>query len=622
MLVTLAVVVSVVIPAPALAQPPTLNGNVELDLTGSDILIINDLTNDVGMPTTNITTPGVTGWNIKDLRLFYHAGTDTMYVGINVVSILGDADGDGDPSVTSAYLGYPSPPGLGGTDVPNLGGSERAAVYFDLDQDGTWDVIAGISGVADYSGFSVNNVTYPFSAGYSFGTPLLGNTGNISANPDAAHPDLEFTITNWSALDAYPGFTVGAHLGSEDDAGIGEDYLGPASFGPMIDVEKLVSKDNVNFFDADNATSALDVTAGNSVYFKYIVTNTGNATLTNITLSDDTHDVSGITLTDPLAPLASFNGTIGPITALPGLQTDVATATGDWSGFTIQDTDPANYLGGAPLIDVEKLVSKDNVNFFDADNATSALEVKTGDSVYFKYIVTNTGNATLTNITLSDDTHDVSGITLTDPLAPLASFNGTIGPITALPGLQTDVATATGDADGSTVQDTDPANYVGGGLLIDVEKLVSKDNVNFFDADNPASALDVTAGNSVYFKYIVTNTGNATLTNITLSDDTHDVSGITLTDPLAPLASFNGTIGPITALPGLQTDVATATGDWDGYTVQDTDPANYFGSSPTVVGWETYPVNKLRVLLPWIGLLGIMMIGASLLVLRHRRVQS
>jgi hypothetical protein len=40
------------------------------------------------------------------------------------------------------------------------------------------------------------------------------------------------------------------------------------------------------------------------------------------------------------------------------------------------------------------------------------------------------------------------------------------------------------------------------------------------------------------------------------------------------------------------------------------------------VGWETYPINKVRVLLPWLGLLGIIMIGASLLVLRHRRVQS
>ena len=41
------------------------------------------------------------------------------------------------------------------------------------------------------------------------------------------------------------------------------------------------------------------------------------------------------------------------------------------------------------------------------------------------------------------------------------------------------------------------------------------------------------------------------------------------------------------------------------------------------VGWETYPISKVRVLLPWIALLAAIMAGASLLVLRRRRrVQS
>jgi hypothetical protein len=40
------------------------------------------------------------------------------------------------------------------------------------------------------------------------------------------------------------------------------------------------------------------------------------------------------------------------------------------------------------------------------------------------------------------------------------------------------------------------------------------------------------------------------------------------------------------------------------------------------VGWETYPISKVRVLLPWIALFAAIMVGASLLVLRRRRVQS
>ena len=40
------------------------------------------------------------------------------------------------------------------------------------------------------------------------------------------------------------------------------------------------------------------------------------------------------------------------------------------------------------------------------------------------------------------------------------------------------------------------------------------------------------------------------------------------------------------------------------------------------VGWETYPIDRVRVLLPWIALLAAIMVGASLLVLRHRRAQN
>jgi len=40
------------------------------------------------------------------------------------------------------------------------------------------------------------------------------------------------------------------------------------------------------------------------------------------------------------------------------------------------------------------------------------------------------------------------------------------------------------------------------------------------------------------------------------------------------------------------------------------------------VGWETYPISKARVLLPWIALGAAIMAGATLLVLRRRRAQT
>jgi hypothetical protein len=183
---------------------------------------ITDPSGDVGLP-NNAPQGTSSGWDITGLELTYDEATDTMRVRINVGAILGDADGDGNPGVASPWLAA-----NGGFDIPSLGSSETAAVFFDLDEDGDYDVIAGISGSTDYYGFSVNEFSGSFCPPYNFGTPLPGNTGSISPNPNATNPDLEFTIVNWSTLpdhDGSPGFCVGAFLGSQQDDGIGEDFV-------------------------------------------------------------------------------------------------------------------------------------------------------------------------------------------------------------------------------------------------------------------------------------------------------------------------------------------------------------------------------------------------------------
>jgi len=290
-------------PMPVLAQPPVFTGNVETDFTGAGVLIIPDPIGDVGLP-INAPLGTISGWDIKDLRLYYYAAGDTMYVGINVganaSTILGDADGNGDPGGTSAWLAT-----NGGTDLADLGSSETAAVFFDLDSDGTYDVIAGISGSVDYSGFSVNIFAGSFFPPYNFGTSLPGNTGSKSSNPNASEPDLEFTITNWSTLPQQDGdsvFCVGAFLGSLEDDGIGEDFLYYCE-EPCIDIEKTV--------DCNNDTVFLDEdwgTAGDTGHWKVVVTNCGNCNLTNIMVTDDNgHDFGPAFNLSVGAPPVEFN---------------------------------------------------------------------------------------------------------------------------------------------------------------------------------------------------------------------------------------------------------------------------------------------------------------------------
>jgi len=61
-------------------------------------------------------------------------------------------------------------------------------------------------------------------------------------------------------------------------------------------------------------------------------------------------------------------------------------------------------------------------------------------------------------------------------------------------------------------------------------------------------------------------------------------------------------------------------GDGDSVPGQITDDGG--PGNPGAVGWDTYPISKVRVLLPWITLIAAIMAGASLLVLRRRRTQT
>jgi hypothetical protein len=486
LLVALAVAVPVVMSVPVVAAPPTFTGNVENDFTAPGVLIIPDGLGDVGLPAT-APEGTVTGWDMKDLRLFYDAGTDTMYVGINTFGILGDADGDGNPGATSPWAA-----GLGASDLPSLNMTETAAVYFDLNQDGIWDVIGGISGVTDYSGFSVNDFAGSFFPPYNFGNALAGNTGAKSPNPDASHPDLEFAITNWSTIpghDASVGFKVGAFLGSLQDDGIGEDYL-EASFNPGINiVKKTNGTDN-------NSPPGPSIAVNATVTWTYTVTNPDSENLTDIVVTDDNGTpanpaddwhpayVSGDTNGDSILQTtetwlyqAAGNAKAGPYG-------NNATVTGYFAGLPVTDIDPDHYSGSGPSIDVEKYVKDKNATWQDADSAPGPSIPATQTLVIFKFTIHNTGNVALTGVGLTDT--DMATFYTNEACTNPASFPTTLavdetktyyGKLAWAEGQHDDEGTADGTPPvGSDVSDKDKAYYTGtsaevGGTALPVNKL-------------------------------------------------------------------------------------------------------------------------------------------------------
>ena len=273
MVLVLVLGMALTLATPVGAATPPFTGDVPTDFTGPGILTIPDPggVGDVGLP---FTAPGgtVSGWDMADLRLTYDEVTDTLYVGINTYGIAGDADGDGDPGGTSAWLAA-----QGGTDNPDLGGTETIAVYFDLDKDGEYDVIAGVPGTANITGvlFTCANFTYLepghiFTPPYNFGNPLPGHVGSYHANPSAAASDFEFTILNFSTLPGQnallAGFIVGVFMGSQADAGIGED-----SFNYEQNPHTITTI----------VSSAPMVVSGGSVTLTVTEYNSGNVSLTS-----------------------------------------------------------------------------------------------------------------------------------------------------------------------------------------------------------------------------------------------------------------------------------------------------------------------------------------------------
>ncbi|WP_369799647.1 hypothetical protein [Methanosarcina sp. MTP4] len=373
------------------------------------------------------------------------------------------------------------------------------------------------------------------------------------------------------------------------------NYLGEEAAAPEIDIEK-----STNGEDAD-APPGPTITAGDTVTWEYVVNNTGNVPLINVTVTDDQGVTpvyqSGDDGDNILQPgeIWIYNATG---TAISGPYANNGTVNADYDGITVTDTDPSNYLGeeaAAPEIDIEK-----STNGEDAD-APPGPTITAGDTVTWEYVVNNTGNVPLINVTVTDDQGVTpvyqSGDDGDNILQPgeIWIYNATG---TAISGPYANNGTVNADYDGITVTDTDPSNYLGEEAAapeIDIEK-----STNGEDADAPPG-LSYVVGAPIEWTYVVTNTGDVTLTNIVVTDD----QGVTVscpTDTLDPGESITCTATG-TAMVGQYANNGTATGYYDGMTATDTDPSHYFGIDAPGVGtpgyWknhpEAWPVDEIEI---------------------------
>lgn len=118
----------------------------------------------------------------------------------------------------------------------------------------------------------------------------------------------------------------------------GEDCQPETAGVPAIDIEK-----STNGHDADLPPGPT-LTVGDNVQWSYVVTNTGSAPLTDVTVSDD----QAVTVTCPKTTLAvgEFITCSGNGTASLGQYANLGTVTATGPGAVqVQDVDPSHYFG-------------------------------------------------------------------------------------------------------------------------------------------------------------------------------------------------------------------------------------------------------------------------------------
>ena len=433
----------------------------------------------------------------------------------------------------------------------------------------------------------------------------VGNNNGILEVGEVWVYTAQYTVTQTDIDNgSYTNTASGTGNADTDGDGVGDtpvtdDDSATASTAAMASLELLKEG---TFVDGNGDGFAQ---AGETVTYTFTVTNTGNVTLTNVTISDPLVSVVGGPIAS-LAPGATDNSTFTATYTLTQSDVDagnvlnLATATGeDPNGDPVEDesedptpvtppSDPTcpdcteTELPQNPEIELLK-----EGTFVDGNGDGFA---QAGETVTYTFTVTNTGNVTLTNVTISDPLVSVVGGPIAS-LAPGATDNSTFTATYTL--TQSDVdagnvlnlATATGeDPNGDPVEDesedptpvtppSDPTcpDCTETELPQNPEIELLKEGT-FVDGNGDGFAQ---AGETVTYTFEVTNTGNVTLTNVTISDPLVTVQGGPIAS-LAPGATDNSTFTATYTLTQSDVDagnvlnLATATGeDPNGDPVED-----------------------------------------------------
>lgn len=482
--------------------------------------------------------------------------------------------------------------------------------------------------------------------------PLTGLNENIGSLEAGASATLDVSYTVQQADIDGNGID---YLGVVDDDGdvdntatADSDQTDEVSDSEEVDIQELpdikIDKLVVDVGGDGTGLTAADA-EGDVITYGIIVTNTGNQTLTNIVVTDPLTGLS-FAYDGSLAPGASFtiaNGQLDKNGDAADLQYSVTQADLDSYGGGDGDIDnTATAVGQARAVEVSDDDSEEVDVLYAPDmgitkvatiyNEDGSLDEDqraetAGDYISYSFEVSNLGNITLTEVLVEDatigysttiDAIEVGGSVTLEPVEKVIVTQAMLDAQDPTKDGQDDecdfenTVTATAvELDGS-VSDTECSNF-DYDPNVDIEKLISVNGGAFVDADSPTGPEVDIVGETVTFRIEVTNTGNISLTDVTIEDLKY-VEGVFHSEVTVPtligLTDEDGdgefddlAVGAVAYVE--YTDVLTADqhrNDATVYTaegVTDTDSAHYFGlisDGPgvrTPGGWGNSPKLQL-----------------------------
>jgi uncharacterized repeat protein (TIGR01451 family) len=285
---------------------------------------------------------------------------------------------------------------------------------------------------------------------------------------------------------------------------------------PQLTLQKSVSPDVVS-------------AAGQTVTYTYVVTDTGNVTLHNIDLNEVAFSGTG---TRPVVTCPSPVGGLRPQVSISCTATYVVTQadidTGEIDNVAQAVADTPDDQDVVSLKDEATVTVQSGPALQLTKTASPTSVTKAGQSVTYSFVVSNIGNDTLTGITVADTAFSGSG---TAPTISCPSAASSLAPGESVTCTAQYVVTQT-DVDRGRVDNTAVASGTvpGGGTVSSPPSSASV-------AAPPAPALllvksvspttVVGAGATVQYRFVLTNQGNVTLVNVTVSESVFTGSGPT-----------------------------------------------------------------------------------------------